>query len=233
MSLDKLLGILNKAEVEVTDDLKSDIIDTWNEALAEAKPDDDLLTQEEVNNIVKKRLARERETYESELKELRNKMENLVEPEQVDSVKEQFESQVDNLKQKTNETTKEYELRLAAVKNGAKDEDYIVYQAEKRGIKDKLGFDDNGNIIIVDDEGNPEKDEEGNIKTTSHLISEMKEEMPIHFSDNQEEETNKSRKSAGATNPKGGDYEPSKDKKIEKSKEMAASMGYKPKDKEE
>ncbi len=225
MSLDKLLGVLKNAEVDITDELKSKISNTWNEALAEAKPDDDLLTQEEVNSIVQKRLARERSTYESELKELRGKMENLVDPDQIDEVKGQFKGQIESLEKQRNETTKEYEIRLAAAKAGARDEDYILFQAEKKGIKEQLGFDDQGNVVLVDEDGNPQKDEEGNIKTAATLMESMKEEMPIHFGEVEQDEK-PTPKSPGATNPTGGDDLSEEDKK-QRTRELLKDMGYK------
>lgn len=199
MSLDKLLGVLKNAEVEITDELKSSITETWNNALKEIKTDTDgLLTQEEVNDIVQKRLARERNTYEAELKELRGKMEKLVDPNQIEEVKTQFEDQINNLEKQRTETIKEYELRLAAIKAGAKDADYVIFQAEKKGLKDQLSVDDKDGLVLVDKDGNPQKDDKGNVKTVASLMDSLKEEMPLHFEESGEPGP---RRTPGSTNP--------------------------------
>ncbi len=235
--MDKLLGILKNVEdLELTDELKDKITNVWNDAIKEAKGDTEgMLSQEEVNDIVQKRLARERSTYESELKDLRGKMEDLVDPDQIDEVKGEFEGQIESLEKQRNETVKEYELRLAAAKAGAKDEDYIVFQAEKKGLKDQLGLDDNGNVVLVDEDGNPKKDDDDNLLTAESLVEGMKEEMPLHFGEDDDsggsEDDNKKNKSSGPTNPGGGDLT-DEDKK-ERSKSMAADLGYKSKEKEE
>gem|GEM_PF-6548056 len=228
--MDKLLELLQKQEIKVTDALKQELQKVWDGAIQEAQEEgkkeintDNLFTQEELNEKIQKRLARERDSYEGELKELRGKMEQLVDPSKLEEVKSEFETKAKEAEEQRNEAVKEYELRLQAAKEGALDEDYIVFQARKRGEFDRLSLDDGGKVILVDGEGDPAKDKDGNVQGIDAFIDSLKEELPNQFKEQQEP---KPKRDFSTTNPPPGSTDLAKDEKKKRSREMAAELGY-------
>lgn len=225
---EKLIELLKKQEIEVTDPLKENLQKFWADVEKELKPDTGgLFTQEELNDHIQKRLARERAANDAEIKSLQEKVEKLVEPEKMEEVKSEFENQITSVKSQREKDIKNYEMKLAATKAGAKDEDYIIYQAEKKGLSDKLGFDEEGRLVLVDGEGNPEKDEEGNLKGVDSIIKQFQEELPEQFS---KDDPKTKKQTAGATLPISGENaEILQEERRKRAKEFAESLGYKKK----
>ena len=224
--MEKLLGTLQKQEIEVTDALKKELQKVWEEetkAIEEKfkETTGNLFTQEELDRKIDSRLARERAMSDGEIKELRGKIEKLVDPEQVEKVKSEFQGQIENLQVARNKDKIDYELRLAATKAGAKDEDYIVFQAEKRGLKDTLEITDQGQIFVKD-----KKDEKGNPVGVAFLVEELRKELPHSFGEPEKPRIT----SPGSTNPPPGPGEdPTQEQKRIAAENLAAEMGYKAK----
>jgi len=157
--IEELLDLL-KSEVgidELPEDLTTQIDEMWPE-----EPDtDDLFTQEDVDEIVQQRLARERKAHEQEVEELQGEMEDMVDPSEHNELKEKFETIDDKATERVAETTKEYELKLAAAKEGVR----------KDAIEDFAQIVDNDEIEYDD----------GEVKGIDDLMEQVKEEKPFFF----------------------------------------------------
>lgn len=217
----KIIELLKKKEVELTDDLTAQIENVWKEATA---TDEDLFTQEDVDSIVQKRVAREQKVYEQEIKGLQDKMKDLIPPEKV----EEYETQVKNLNEQLDEvkknTVKDYELKLAGTKSGITDEEYFEFLIEKNKLKDRL-------VAQANDDGTVQvfaTDNEGNILTAEGsklgpeaLINELKDKKPDLFN------AKKPEKAGGG----GGNPQPrnkfSSEELREKTADFVKQMGYK------
>lgn len=155
----ELLDLL-KSEVgvdELPDDLTEQIDELWPD-----QPDtDDLFTQEDVDEIVQQRLARERKAHESEIDELKEQMEDMVDPSEHNELKEKFETIDNKAQERVAETTKEYELKLAAAKEGVRKE--AIDDFAKVIDKDKIEYED------------------GEVKGLDSLIEDVKENKPFFF----------------------------------------------------
>ena len=64
--MDELIEFLEENGVEVTDDLREEINNIWESNTPDT---DDLFTQEELNEVVKKRLGREQKLHEQEIED--------------------------------------------------------------------------------------------------------------------------------------------------------------------
>lgn len=226
--MEKLLGILQKQDIKVTDALKQELQNIWDQGLAEAKEaakkdTGDLLTQDQVNKIVQDRLARERSSYEGELKELRGKMEGLVDPSKVEEVKSGFEEQVQNLQKQQQDTKKAYELKLAAERSGVKDPDYFDYLVQKEGLYDRIKIDEGGTLYATDTEGNFLV-EDGKKLGPSRLVGELKEIKPDLFG----VEEPPLKKTTGATTPPPGGGKDTESIGIKIARERAQAEEYNP-----
>lgn len=217
----KIIELLNKNEIELTDDLKSEIDKVWE---TETATGDNLFTQDELDDIIKKRLAREQKVYESEIKDLQDKLKGLIDPEKV----QEYEEQVKNLKGQLDDikknTAKDYELKLAGTKNGVVDEEYFEFLIEKNKLKDRL-------VAQVNDDGQVEvfaTDNEGNILTEDGkklgpeaLVNEFKESKPDLFSAKKPEKAG-----GGGGNPTPQNKFSSEELK-EKTVDFVKQLGYK------
>ena len=163
--MDKILNLLKENDVEVTDELKVQLESIW--------PDTEgLLTQEKVNDIVESRLAREKNKYETQISDLKGKLENSVEPDRLNKLK----NRIGNIR-------KDSQIKLLAAQAGVKDMDYFDYMIDKKGFKDKLKIEDE-NIYLTDSEGNYVKDEDGKKLGPEKIIEDLKEESPDIFKAN-------------------------------------------------
>jgi hypothetical protein len=220
MPVEDIIKVLEDSDIEVTDNLREEIENNY----PEVNDTDDLFTQEDVNEIVQKRLTREQKLHEQEIVELKDEMEGLVDPDKI----EEYESRIEELENKTEERTTElkktYELQLAAANAGVSDQEYFEFLVEKKGLKDRIKTDDDGNVVATDEEGNI-LTENGNKLGPSALIDDIKEEKPKIF----EKEDDDNDIGGGGGNPGGGTP---KDVK-KNTKNLAADLGYKTKDKEE
>ena len=218
--MEKIFKLLEKNDVQISEELKKEI----NEVIKNNQPDNnDLFTQSELDEIVKKRLGREQKLHEQEITELKSKMKDLVDPKKV----KEYEEKINELENKSVEKEKElkidYELQLAAKDAGVDDLDYFEFLVEKNDYKKRLKVDGEGRVYAADSEGNI-LTEDGVKLGPSALVSEMKEKNPKVFSDNKGDDAN----IGGGGNPKGGS---TKDK-IKNTKSLALELGYKKKDKE-
>jgi hypothetical protein len=161
---EELLDLL-KSEVgvdELPDDLTSQVEELWPD-----QPDtDDLFTQEDVDEIVQQRLARERKAHEQEIDELKEQMEDMVDPSEHNELKEKFDKINDKTQERVAETTKEYELKLAAAKEGVRKD--AIDDFAKLVDKDQLEYDD------------------GEVKGLDDLIESVKEEKQFLFEPEQD-----------------------------------------------
>jgi len=171
--MDELLELLKKNDIEVTDDLEISIENIWPEV-----PDtDDLFSQDELNDIVKKRLAREQKLHEQEIEDLKKEMEGLVDPEKVEEYETKIEELEGKAKEREAELLKDYELKLAAANAGVDDQEYFEFLVDKKGLKDRLQVGDEGNVLATDKDGNI-LTEDGNKLGPGVLVNELKEEKP-------------------------------------------------------
>jgi len=212
----KLIELLEGAEIEVTDDLRDEIENIWPYEVDTA----DLFTQDDVNEIIQKRLARESKLHEQELAELKSEFEGLVEPEKVQEYKNKVEELESKAEERELALKKEYELMLAAADAGVTDHEYFDYLAEKRGFRDRMALNDEGNLVITDSEGRIITDDKGEMFGPDKLVAELKEEKPEVFADSAEK-----KKTIGETNPPTADN--MDEDKARRTRELAAEMGYK------
>lgn len=212
--MDELIEFLEENGVEITDELESEIEGIWNDNLPDTE---DLFTQDDVDEIVQKRLARAEKSYETEIEELKEAMEDMVDPEKVEEYENKIEELEGKAKEREKELKAEYELQLAAKDAGVKDPDYFEYLAEKKGIKERLSLDEEGNVFATDEDGNI-LTEDGEKLGPSALIEEIKEEKPEVFG-----EKNKGEDIGGGGNP-GGSGPQNKNKNT---KSLAMELGYK------
>jgi len=181
--VEELLKILKAAGVEITDELKSKI----ENALPSGEGK---FNQEELDNKISDRLAREKAKHQNELEQkdeqitqLKDQVEDLVDPEKLEEYKETVKEIEDQAQQQTNSLTKQYELKLAAKDAGVDDKEYIEFLMEKRGMTDELTVDDEGNVVVTDGDGNVLTNEEGKKFGPDKLIEELKEDKPELFED--------------------------------------------------
>ncbi len=154
--IEELLELL-KSEVgvdEVPGDLKEKINKVW--------PDTgDLFTQEEVDEIVQQRLARERKAHESEIEELESKLKERVPAEEKEEAEKEAEKVKKQAQKRVAEFAKEKTLEAEAVKAGVRQE--AVEDFVKIVDKDELKFEDD------------------EVKGIDPLIETIKEEKPYFF----------------------------------------------------
>lgn len=218
--MEKLIELLEDNDVEVTDDLKSEIESIW----PEENDTDDLFTQEEVNEIVKNRLSREQNVHEQEINELKEEMENLVDPEKIEEYEERIDELENSAEQRTASLKKEYELQLAAANAGVKDREYFEFLAEKRNFKDRLMEDEEtGDIIVTNEEGEPITTEEGEKAGPELLVNQLKEDKPSLVEDESGEEGSNNTDIGSGGNPNTETTE-----EVDKNtKQFASELGYK------
>jgi hypothetical protein len=201
--MDWFLKLLESLGLKIEGDLKTKLDSAeFKAALEKATPKPDsagLLTQEKVDQIVQERLKRQEKVHEGELTALRDEMKKLVDPAKVTEVENQFKSQLEAANKKGEALTKEMKLKEALFKAGVKDVDYLIYQANQKGLANRFTVDDKGNISIVavgaDGKTSPAFGKDGKPLEFSSLIDEMKTEFPTYFGEQQPTPT------PGATNP--------------------------------
>ena len=204
--MDKLLEILKALGIDVEKDdvkkkLESDDFKKIYEAnWPKAVDTKDLFTQEQVNEIVAKRLAREQKLHEAEIKELQEKMKGLLDP----KVKE-FEDRIQELEKSSKENQaklkKEYELKMAAIRAGVKDPDYFDYLAQRDKLYDRIKVEEDGSLVVLDAQGNVLAEKDGKKFGPEKLIEELKGTKPDLFG---EAAQPKPAWTPGPTNPAGG-----------------------------
>lgn len=205
--MDKLLEIFKALGVDVTkddikkklesDDFKKVYEANWPKAV-DAK---DLFTQEQLNEIVAKRLSRQEKIHEAEIKELQEKMKGLLDPSKV----KEFEDKIKELEatSKANQATmkKEYELKMAAIKGGIKDPEYFEFLAQKDKLYDRIKVEDDGTLVVLDANGNVLAEKDGKKFGPEKLIEELKGTKPDLFGESAQ---SKPPWGPGPTNPAGG-----------------------------
>jgi hypothetical protein len=202
--MDWFLKLLESLGIKVEGDLKTKLDSAeFAAALAKAVPKPEgLLTQEQFDKGVQERLKRQEKVHEGELTALREDMKKLVDPAKITEVENKFTSQLDEAAKKTETLTKEMKLREAFHKAGAKDVDYLMYQANQKGIPGRFTVDDKGNISVVtvgaDGKTSPAFGKDGKPLEFGSLIDEMKTEFGTYFGEQTPSPT------PGATNPFGG-----------------------------
>ncbi len=187
------LKLLENLGIKVEGDLKTKLDSAeFSAALAKVVPKTDtagLFTQEKVDQIVQDRLKRQERVHEQELGDLKIQMAKLVDPSKVTDVEKQFKDQLDAAAKKSEVLTKEMKLREGFHKAGAKDVDYLMYQANQKGLANRFTVDDNGNVSVVtigmDGKTSPAFGKDGKPLEFGALIDEMKEEFKTYFGEQQ------------------------------------------------
>ncbi|OEG63398.1 MAG: hypothetical protein BHK79_09045 [Halanaerobium sp. MDAL1] len=215
--MDELIKFLEENDVEITDDLKKEIKNIWNSNLPD---EDDLFTQDDVDEIVKKRLAREEKLHEREIKGLEEKMEDMIPPEKVEEYKKAKKEAEEELEKYKTSQKIDYELQLSAKDAGVRDQEYFEFLVEKKGLKDRLITDDDGNVVATDEKGNI-LTEDGKKLGPAALVNEIKEDKPDVFGEEKED----GKDIGGGGNPSGSGP---KDKK-KNTESLAMELGYKSK----
>lgn len=189
--------LLESLGLKIEGDLKTKLDSAeFKAALDKAIPKPEgLLTQEQFDKAIQERLKRQEKVHESELTALREDMKKLVDPSKLSEVENQFKSQLEAAQKKNAELTKEMKLREALYKAGAKDIDYLMYQANQKGVVNRFNVDEKGNISIVDAEGKPAFAKDGKPLEFGSLIDEMKTEFGAYFGEAAPSRT------PGSTNP--------------------------------
>lgn len=160
------------------------------------------IPQEQVNAIVQDRLEREREKFREELqeagfdsleeaKELREKVEERREQELKE--KEKYQELLEKKKQEWQEELAEKEQRLQQLKHERRQEKVnsrLLSAAQKKGaidaeqvarlVDDQVDVDEDGNVYVVDGEGGPRLDDDGNRMDPEQLVEEFLSENE-HF----------------------------------------------------
>ena len=211
--MDKVLEILKNNDIEVTEEIKESLNNLAEEGNETKTP----LDQTEVNKIVKDQLDQERSAHESEIEKLKTEMKDLVDPEKV----EEYESKIKGLEESKarlkSGLIKDYELKMAALKEGVEDIEYFEYLVEKNQVKDKLRLNDDNILNVTDQDGNF-LTEGGKKVGVEMIISEMKEDKPDLFTGGGKKDT------SGPTNP---DSSVDLDEyRRENTKKIAEEMGY-------
>ncbi len=211
--MQEVLNILKENDIEITDEIRESLS---NIVEKDSHPDNSL-TQKEVNEMVKERLDRERAAYESEIEELKNEMEELVDPDKVEKYQEKINKLEDTKTNMRNGLVKDYELKMAALEAGVADIEYFEYLVEKNQVKEKLRINSDGNLNITDESGNF-LTENGKKVGVRKIIADFKEEKPDLFTGGGGKNT------SGPTNP-GGSGELDEQKR-ENSRQVAKELGY-------
>jgi len=124
----------------------------------------------------------EKNEYKNDLEKLKDQLDNMDDPEEV---KQQYESRLQELEQKTVQQTKEFELKKAALAEGVRKE--ALDDFAKVADLDKVNVDDDGKVNGIND-----------------LLDEMKESKSYFFANDGGEEKRKT-----GSEFKGGGNEPS------------------------
>jgi hypothetical protein len=194
------------------------------------------IPQEQVNAIVQDRLEREREQFREELHELgfsdldevRELKEQIEERrEQELKEKEKYKELLEKKKGEWEEKLSEKEKRLEKLERERRRErvnSRLLSAAQKKGaidaeqvarlVDDRVDVDDDGNVFVVDGEGGPRLDDDGNRMRPEQLVEEF-------LSDNEHFREAASGRGAGGQSPP--DHEPPArgDLSPEKIKEMS------------
>ena len=211
--MQEVLDILKQNDIEITDEIKKSL----SNVVEKSSDPDNSLTQKEVNEMVKERLDRERAAYENEIDELKDQMEELVDPEKIEKYQEKIDELEDTKTNMRNGLVKDYELKMAAMEAGVTDIEYFEYLVEKNQVKDKLRLSDDGNLNVTDESGNF-LTENGKKVGVRKIIADMKEEKPDLFTGGGEKNT------SGPTNPDGsGELD---EQRRENSRKVAEELGY-------
>ena len=211
--MEEILALLEQNDIEITDEIRESL----SNVVEKSSDLDNSLTQSDVNEMVKERLDRERAAYESEIEELKEEMEELIDPEKVEEYQEKIDELEDTKTDMRNGLVKDYELKMAALEAGVADIEYFEYLVEKNRVKDKLQIDNDGNLNVTDESGNF-LTENGKKVGVRKIIADIKEEKPDLFTGGEEKNT------SGPTNPDGsGELD---EQRRENSRQVAKELGY-------
>lgn len=205
--MDKMLEILKALGIDVTkDDIKKklesdDFTKVYEANWPKAVDTKDLLTQEQVNEIVAKRLSRQEKIHEAEIKELQDKMKGLLDPSKVKEFEDKIKELETASKQNQAKLKKEYELKLAALKAGVKDPDYFEFLAQRDKLYDRIKVEEDGSLVVLDAQGNVLAEKDGKKFGPEKLIEELKGIKPELFGESAQP---KPAWTPGPTNPAGG-----------------------------
>lgn len=118
--IEEVLSLL-KQEVGV-DELPEDLVGQIEDRWPEVPDESDLFTQDDVDDIVERRLAREREAHESEVGDLKEQMEDMVDPEDHKELQEKFDSISGKAEERVAKAEKREKLVREATKAGIRED---------------------------------------------------------------------------------------------------------------
>jgi len=137
--IQELLDLL-KSEVGV-DELPEDLITQIDEMWPEEPDTDDLFTQEDVDEIVQQRLARERTAHEQEVEELQDEMEDMVESRREKSFNSIWEN-TELTREEVVDGVKNYEDEFISTRNESTDEivipDWVIKMEAQDAVMEEF-----------------------------------------------------------------------------------------------
>ncbi|MDZ7703354.1 MAG: hypothetical protein U5L04_02590 [Trueperaceae bacterium] len=154
-----------------------------------------LLTQDEVDSIVERRLSRERSKYEQQLEEERKKREQLKKQKERErrEEKEEYRELYEETQQELESVKSEYEQRLTSYERQVKEEkargrllkaaqqaDAVAPDHIVAILNDRVKVDEDGQIKVTDDSGELATDGKGTPLTPENLVQQFVDENP-HF----------------------------------------------------
>lgn len=157
--MQKLLDFIKNEVEELPEGLEDQVEELW----PETSDEDDLFTQEDLDDIVQRRLAREREAHEQETEELKEKNKELMDPSEYEELEEKYEELEEKGNKREGEWAKEERLRSQAIVEGVSTE--AVDDFVKTVDKDQLDYD-------------PEEDK---VKGIDDLLEKAQEEKSYFF----------------------------------------------------
>lgn len=143
--------------------------------------EDKVFTQEQVNEIVAKRVAQVKNKYSdidtSELAELRKFRESIEEEQLIK--RQDFEGVLKKTKDKYGQEISALRTELERIKvdgaliNAASKSKAVAPEQVARLLKDAVRLQDDGSIVILDDKGNPRYTDSGDAYTVDILVDEF------------------------------------------------------------
>lgn len=149
---------LIKNEVEA-DELPEDFVGQLEERWPEEPDESDSFTQDDVDDIVERRLAREREAHESEVEDLKDQMEDMVDPEDHKELQDKFDSINDKATDRVAKAQKREKLVREATKAGVRED--AIDDLPKLVDLESIEYDD------------------GDVEGVESVIEELEEEKPF------------------------------------------------------
>lgn len=168
----------------MSEELKQETVEQTTPAVAETKPEETekptekTFTQEEMNEILAKRLKREKEK-QAELDEKLRKLEEYEKAEE--ERKKAAMSEAERLKAEKEEAAKRAEEASEQAKQAQEKANQRIINTEIKSIARALNANDPNDVLALLDKSNVEIDDEGNVKGIEDAVKALKEAKPWMF----------------------------------------------------